>query len=1782
MPALASLLGLPLAPVISPLLLSTRLTKEELRAATAAFHRARGYHELLDLARFQESVLQEAFVAMPAALMRRVFVVWSYLENERMSLKEFLVGVMIVTKGSRDEQLRFVFQLMDTSGLQELNKSDTRAFLSMVACESDGEGKIVAVEEQQGNGDKSTRAATRLWTLDAFAGLLHSPPANATSGNGTLEVLTPAKFVKVLSGRKFSVLYLLDWIPVFATQFQVEGHLQSPTSSPAHRSAQVKPRSPVSAAVSPVIKDQLQTEEPTPSIISPCELSTGLLDAIRTECLSILDYLVNTGEVFSLDTFQQRFSGIVSPRILQSVGLVEEMFPATHSDSNDSKYLHPEADNGRRRFKHLMIILLSAFATDVQELVRLLFAIFDEDGRGSLDVLQLACFLRFASSRMSPAENERTAFAMIRYLNGYTVSSPPASPSSGVPSTQQLQDNDAAPNISFTTFAEFFKSTAYQDLEPISWAEMEILHLIVHLQLSVPTIGQNCTAAIERNGLKQFTKQLRLAKKNGSQRPGVSALEDWFCLMERAKWNAILEVVCDTNEVAVAAGEIESLDDAHDALANDIGVSESAKEAETGSTSNEVASGDKDEFVLVPMTLWVMLAFWHHRKSDHQHDKSLSSQNNWRDWTTSVDFSSSSTTSEYQLTFQGFLVAVSLSFAGLEGDTETQLAKLQAIVSEQCSLQDLLDAVQLQRRRSAASNKLSRRFSVQECQLLLTDAHNPSSLDNKQTLNIPEELNQMPLRVLMSTILPQDVYSESFRRFELHASAVEVVIPEDEEKQVQQSKSSTPVSSSELPLSPSGFQLCRSLRLNASTGLSSVHGLANLGNTCFMNSALQCLVVTPLLREYFLHHEYLFDLGTRYSSSTNGGIQSPSSHILSPSSSYSPRRGKSSTPPKNRKKNETALPNSCFLPLAFGQLIAEMNAFSSTGTISGVCDVISPERIQKAIAMLFPHLIDGSQQDAQEFLSSLLSSLGEELRRQPAATTTPESPMVGETVDQGILSPQSRQFLSRLPSFSRSSHETSGSFRHQSESSMEREGPIKRLRFQISDSNGRPDSTVANEWWIAHLISEPSIITALFCGQFKSVLTCQACGTKSARFEPFSSLQLPIVDENGSHTDIAGSTMARCLLDVIVIMHFAQPAAHNGVRSLRLVVRVEVDWTLDQLLMKLQQDHEVYSLDAKRQFVACLVDGCRIHEYIDRDMLLMTISSTLDVFELENVPSGRGELSASHFGREFHVGDELLVWTPDDRFVKGVVTLVRRTLSHSVAASDWQPTPQSQSSVSYDVVLNEGLSTGKSMRAVSRVRPISSSNHNSNRVLFFRFVHRRQVLVPFYCKTPHRLALCGFPSVHRAHASGLTGKFLYRVAQERFLPQFAAQTFKSDSASSYLTNTLVIRRVHADGKSCSRCHWSSQCVGCVVPRSNDVIDNLAMDDTFAIDWNLELFANADQNSESQRIDKHKIELLLTQEMLSIMDDASYESYRQMSAHSLERSLKLFCNSESLEANCSTCQSCPRDRVETSELGDEDSRMPTLSTMSLHTKKLSLWSVPPILIIQLKRFELTPGSYTWRKVDQCVDFPIENLDLSAFLGVEEDGSPSQPISRFEELDNSENVTRAAAFLHTQLNFPLDTASRDCTGYSLYGIVNHSGDIGSGHYTAHLKHPESDDWWLADDSIGIPVNIQKLTPSSAAYLLFYVRHDLLPPSSEGLSGGADFEPKRLSSFFPRQKNTVKLSDERIRNAWQNETWLSSGAALAAGAMRSQSNSSATSLTSSSGGDKREKSAGACNFM
>ncbi|NXI69671.1 UBP50 hydrolase, partial [Anseranas semipalmata] len=110
-------------------------------------------------------------------------------------------------------------------------------------------------------------------------------------------------------------------------------------------------------------------------------------------------------------------------------------------------------------------------------------------------------------------------------------------------------------------------------------------------------------------------------------------------------------------------------------------------------------------------------------------------------------------------------------------------------------------------------------------------------------------------------------------------------------------------------------------------------------------------------------------------------------------------------------------------------------------------------------------------------------------------------------------------------------------------------------------------------------------------------------------------------------------------------------------------------------------------------------------------------------------------------------------------------------------------------------------------------------------------------------------------------------------------------------------------------------------------------------------------------------------------------------------------------------------------------------------------KATIAKAPQIVIFHLKRFEWQ-GNYK-KKLLTDICYPLSNLDLSPY---------SYPLFH----KNSE--------------------------YSLCAVVNHSGLLDGGHYTAFCKHSVTKNWYSFDDS-----QITKIPNSSvqteAAYLLFY---------------------------------------------------------------------------------------------
>lgn len=108
-------------------------------------------------------------------------------------------------------------------------------------------------------------------------------------------------------------------------------------------------------------------------------------------------------------------------------------------------------------------------------------------------------------------------------------------------------------------------------------------------------------------------------------------------------------------------------------------------------------------------------------------------------------------------------------------------------------------------------------------------------------------------------------------------------------------------------------------------------GLRNLGNTCFMNSILQCLSNTQSLRDYCLHNSHRRDLN-------------------------------------NNNRTHTALMEE------FAKLIQTMWTSSSS-------EAVSPSEFKTQIQRYAPRFVGYNQQDAQEFLRFLLDGLHNEVNR---------------------------------------------------------------------------------------------------------------------------------------------------------------------------------------------------------------------------------------------------------------------------------------------------------------------------------------------------------------------------------------------------------------------------------------------------------------------------------------------------------------------------------------------------------------------------------------------------------------------------------------------------------------------------------------------------------------------------------------------------------------------------------------------------------------------------------
>jgi len=109
--------------------------------------------------------------------------------------------------------------------------------------------------------------------------------------------------------------------------------------------------------------------------------------------------------------------------------------------------------------------------------------------------------------------------------------------------------------------------------------------------------------------------------------------------------------------------------------------------------------------------------------------------------------------------------------------------------------------------------------------------------------------------------------------------------------------------------------------------------------------------------------------------------------------------------------------------------------------------------------------------------------------------------------------------------------------------------------------------------------------------------------------------------------------------------------------------------------------------------------------------------------------------------------------------------------------------------------------------------------------------------------------------------------------------------------------------------------------------------------------------------------------------------------------------------------------------------------------------MSIWRLPSVLIIHLKRFLQT--TQRTEKIDCKVLYPTDNLCLDKWV-----------------------------------------ANRDEFGkrYELYGVSNHFGSLAGGHYVADVRNARNGKWYYLDDQ-SVTETTEDAVVKKSAYVLYY---------------------------------------------------------------------------------------------
>ncbi|XP_045889183.1 ubiquitin carboxyl-terminal hydrolase 31 isoform X2 [Micropterus dolomieu] len=203
--------------------------------------------------------------------------------------------------------------------------------------------------------------------------------------------------------------------------------------------------------------------------------------------------------------------------------------------------------------------------------------------------------------------------------------------------------------------------------------------------------------------------------------------------------------------------------------------------------------------------------------------------------------------------------------------------------------------------------------------------------------------------------------------------------------------------------------------------------------------------------------------------------------------------------------------------------------------------------------------------------------------------------------------------------------------------------------------------------------------------------------------------------------------------------------------------------------------------------------------------------------------------------------------------------------------------------------------------------------------------------------------------------------------------------------------------------------------------------------------------------------------------------------------------------------------------------DDAWRCPHCKQLQQGRIKLSLWTLPDVLILHLKRFRQEGDRRV--KMQNMVKFPLMGMDMAPHVVKRSQSSWSLP-SHWSPWRRPYGLGR----------------NPDDYLYDLYAVCNHHGNMHGGHYTAYCKNSIDGQWYCFDDSEVSPVADDDVCQQTA-YILFYQRRTVIPSWSANSSVAGGFSVRPFVRSIQRQSlscrssiaSPLAFSDSGIKPSW-----------------------------------------------